>query len=100
MGESNRAEETVIVTQVDNELEAAMLIDALKEESIKAASAGGITAGFRAEAPGGVNILVHQKDIETARVVIENFNNEHFNIDWDSQEIGDELDEDEEEEVE
>ena len=97
MGKENRAEETVIVTQVDNELEAAMLIDALKEENINAASAGGLTAGFRAEAPGGVNILVHQKDVETARVVMENFNNEHFNIDWDSQAIDDDHDEDEEE---
>ncbi|QQE12313.1 DUF2007 domain-containing protein [Planctomycetota bacterium] len=87
MGENNPAEETVILIQLQTEIEAAMLVDALNEQGIQAVASGGISSGFRTEAPGYVNVLVHQKDIEQARIAAEEFNNEHFNIDWDNVDI-------------
>ena len=95
MAGSKNKDETIILTQMQTEIEAAMLVDALKEQGIQAVASGGISSGFRTEAPGYVNVLVNQRDLEKARIATEEFNNEHFNIDWDNVDIdGDLPDED------
>lgn len=52
---------------VANEIEATVIVDYLDQCGIRAFAAGGYTAGFRAEAPGDVKILVKQADLDRAR---------------------------------
>ena len=52
---------------VANEIEAAAIVGYLEQCGIKAFAAGGYTAGFKAEAPGDVKILVRQADLDRAR---------------------------------
>ncbi|QDU34246.1 hypothetical protein KS4_23110 [Poriferisphaera corsica] len=87
MQEKSKSGETVILVQMETEIEAAMLVDALKDKGIEAMASGAIASGFRAEAPGYVNVLVHQSDVERAKAAAEAFSNEHFNIDWDNVDV-------------
>ena len=52
---------------VPNEIEAAAIVNALADYDIEAFAAGGYTAGFRAEAPGNVTVLVKHADLERAK---------------------------------
>ena len=82
--EKSHPDDPTVITSVETEIEASLLIEALSEEGIKAASAGQLTSGFRAEAPGKVNVLVHIKDYDRAKAAVEAFNKEHFEIDWNA----------------
>jgi len=53
-----------------NEFEAALIVNALEEQGIRATAVGGYTSGFRAEAPGGVRVVVTRGDLERAREVL------------------------------
>lgn len=57
----------VVLTTRPNEAQAALLVAALEGRGVKAEATGGFTAGFRAEAPGEVSILVRACDLERAR---------------------------------
>ena len=57
---------TVVRTPPD-EAQAAMLVAALDEHGVRAWAVGGFTSGFRAEVPGGVQVLVRWCDVESAR---------------------------------
>ncbi|WP_432797231.1 putative signal transducing protein [Poriferisphaera sp. WC338] len=82
--ETSHPEDPTVVTSVETELEASLLIESLAEQGIEATSAGQITSGFRAEAPGLVNVLVHIKDLDKAKAAVEAFNKEHIEVDWSS----------------
>ena len=45
-------------------------VAALEDAGISANAQGGLTAGFRAEAPGGVRVMVRRADVERAREVL------------------------------
>jgi hypothetical protein len=47
-----------------------MIVAALGEHGIQARSVGGLTSGFRAEAPGVVEVLVRHIDFEQAQAVL------------------------------
>ena len=49
---------------------------------------GGFTAGFRAEAPGDVQIIVRQADLEQARRALEKIQGEQPEIDWSKVDVG------------
>lgn len=57
----------VVLTQVSTEAEAAMIAAMLQGQGIDTQTSGELTSGFRAEAPGGVKILVRQSDLDRAR---------------------------------
>ena len=65
------SDDPVVVTTATSEPMAAILIAQLQGEGIEAQMAGEYTSGFRAEAPGGVQILVHASDAERAREILE-----------------------------
>ena len=44
---------------------------------IAAQMVGGLTSGLRAEAPGGVTVLVHAENLERAQSIVDGF--------WDSE---------------
>jgi len=77
-----------------NEIEAAMIVNALEEQGIRATAVGGYTSGFRAEAPGGVRVVVAQGDLFRAREVLAEVRREQAEI------AGPEADRDEEEPTE
>lgn len=61
----------IVLTTVETEGEAAVIVAALGERGIQARSIGGLTSGFRAEAPGGVRVLVRQIDFEQAQAALQ-----------------------------
>ena len=70
------------------EVEATMIADELKREGIQAEPAGILTAGFRAEAPGRVKILVHESDLEQAKKLLDEYIHSRENIDWSQVDLG------------
>lgn len=63
----------VLLTNVPNEQIAQLILNALQAEDIEAVTTGGLTAGFRAEAPGEVHIMVHERDLDRAKEVLVSF---------------------------
>jgi cyclic pyranopterin phosphate synthase len=60
----------VNLTTVPTDLEARMIVSALDAHGIEAQVTGEFTAGFRAEAPGQVRVVVRNADLERARVAL------------------------------
>jgi len=58
------------VAERADEMSASIVVSVLKDAGIRAMSTGEFTSGFRAEAPGMVQIKVFEKDVEQARKVI------------------------------
>lgn len=63
----------VILESVSTELEAAMIVNSLKEMGVDAQVEGALTSALRAEVPGDVRVLVRQADLDQARRVLESF---------------------------
>lgn len=61
----------VALMSAANEAEAAMVVAALECQGVSAHPEGGLTAGFRAEAPGHVRIVVKKSQLEQARAVLD-----------------------------
>lgn len=62
----------VRILMAKDELEAAMAVGLLAQHGIEAHATGDFTAGFRVEAPGGVAVVVHDKDVfEASRILSE-----------------------------
>lgn len=70
------------LTTVFTDFEAAAIVAALESEGIRARAVGGYTAGFRAEAPGSVSVLVSETDLERAKAVLEELRKHGAGIDW------------------
>lgn len=73
---------------LDGEIEATLLADELKNQGIAAEASGTLTAGFRAEAPGSVKVLVHEKDLAEAKRIMAEYLDAKQAIDWDSVDVG------------
>ena len=69
-------------------MEAAPILAALEEQGIRAIQVGDATAGFRAEAPGYIQVLVAEEDASRARDVLEHVRRELSDIDWSQIEVG------------
>ena len=69
-GNDNQPETLISVT---SDLEAAMIVSALAAHDIDATTTGGYTAGFRAEAPGEVSVLVRSSDLPAAQLLLREF---------------------------
>jgi len=57
----------VVLTSVSSELEGMLIVGKLEGEGILAKAAGALTAGWRAEVPGRVQVLVLRRDEVRAR---------------------------------
>ncbi len=60
----------VVVRSVPSEVLASIMVSQLEGAGIDAWSEGGITSGYRAEAPGSVNVLVREGDLGRAAAAI------------------------------
>ena len=67
---SDHTDDPVVVAEYASELEAGFAKSRLDEAGIESRTVGGHTAGFRAEAPGRVRLLVHKSDFERARALL------------------------------
>jgi hypothetical protein len=56
-----------VVARVASEIEASLIVQHLAGFDIEARAIGGFTAGFRAEAPGTVAVLVKHCDLARAQ---------------------------------
>lgn len=60
-----------VLVEVATDVEAAAIVTALTAHGIHAMAVGGYTAGFRAEAPGPLQILVREGELEPARSILQ-----------------------------
>lgn len=67
---SDNSNDLVVVRSVPDELEAAMAVNLLSANGIRAVADGTFTAGFRAEAPGEVAVRVRSEDVLAARRIL------------------------------
>ena len=65
------------LTSVHSDVEAAAIVNMLAAHGFEASTTGGYTAGFRAEAPGDVHVIVRHKDLEPARELLAKFQQDH-----------------------
>jgi hypothetical protein len=77
-----------LLLSVATEAEAASIVTALAEYGIEALTTGGVTAGFKAEAPGSVQILVRSADLEQAQQALAEIEKEEGDVDWSKVDVG------------
>jgi len=77
-----------ILTHVANEVEAATIIDSLASHGIQASTTGSYTAGFLAEAPGTVQIIVKASHLVRAREALSKLEKEFSELDWSQIDVG------------
>ena len=70
------------------EIEATLVANELKNLGIPAEASGTLTAGFRAEAPGSVKVLVREQDFTEAKQILDDYTRSRQEIDWDSVDVG------------
>ncbi len=61
----------VVLTAAPTEAQGAMIVAALEAQGVQAQTTGALTSGFRAEAPGGVQVIVRYADLEQAHSVLQ-----------------------------
>lgn len=77
-----------LLTSVPTDMEASIVIAGLEAEGIKAVMSGEFTAGFRAQAPGWVQVLVYDEDLPRAREILEDVKRKNEQIDWSKVDVG------------
>lgn len=77
-----------LLTAVATDVEAAALLTALAAYGIIANRTGGFTAGFRTEAPGGIQIWVASEDVEEAMAAYREIQSNCDPIDWSKVDVG------------
>jgi len=91
MGAGFMADDTndlVVLTTTLTEFEGAVIVGALEEEGIQAVEDGGFISGFKAEAPGGVRVVVRQVDADRAREVLRQIRENEGRVDWSKVDVG------------
>jgi hypothetical protein len=83
-----RSESLVLLDSTPTEIEAGVIVAALEHEGIQATMTGTQTAGFRAEAPGWVKILVAVNDLPRAKTVLDQLREKYDHIDWSQVDVG------------
>ena len=78
----------VRLVSVRNEIEAGAVVNALAEYGLKALAVGDYTAGFKAEAPGLVSVLVKRTDLARAQEFLAQMREQETEIDWSSVDVG------------
>jgi hypothetical protein len=79
---ASESEELKTLIAVRSEIEAAAIVGALAEEGIRAESVGVFTAGFKAEAPGSVSVIVAESDLTRAQALLVELKRLAKDMDW------------------
>lgn len=69
-------------------MEAGIVVAALEENGIRSTMTGAATAGFRAEAPGWVHVLVAEEDLPQAEALLEEIGHSQDDVDWSQVDVG------------
>lgn len=77
-----------VLTHVANVVEAAAIVDGLASHGIQASTTGSYTAGFQAEAPGTVQIIVKASHLDRAREALSELEREFSELDWSQIDVG------------
>jgi hypothetical protein len=85
-------ERTAVLTSAPSETEAAIVIEALESNGIRAES-DEYTSGLRAGPWNWVTILVAEEDLERAKEVLAQVKEENAHIDWSQVDVGEPEDE-------
>ena len=72
----------VVLTTLRTEMEAGLIVAALDEAGVPATITGDTTSGFRAEAPGRVQVNIAEADQERALEVLQQIADERGSFDW------------------
>ncbi|MEQ8848291.1 hypothetical protein [Botrimarina sp.] len=79
----------VVLTEVPTEADAILLRDALAEHGVRAEYDGATIAGFRAEAPAMVRVLVAESDRDLARRLMQDHRlDTPGQVDWSQVDVG------------
>lgn len=90
----DKRDHLVLLTSRPTETEAAILVAALQESGLHAVATGSFTAGFVAEAPGWVRVLVAEDDLPRAKEILaEHEASADEEIDWSQVDVGEPEDE-------
>lgn len=85
---ADRRERLTRLTSAPREMEAGIIVAILEQHGIRATMTGVATAGFRAEAPGWVHVLVAEEDLPVAQAVLEEVRQDRSEIDWEQVDVG------------
>ena len=89
MSDSNPPQDKLVTLAFfAGEIEATLVANELKNLGIPAEASGTLTAGFRAEAPGSVKVLVREQDFTEAKQILDDYTRSRQEIDWDSVDVG------------
>lgn len=78
---------TVLIS-FPSELEATAVVAALASSEIEATTTGSYTAGFLAEAPGQVSVVVRSSDLAAAQQVLDKAELGQSEVDWSQVDVG------------
>ncbi|MEM1356000.1 MAG: DUF2007 domain-containing protein [Planctomycetota bacterium] len=81
-------DKVVTLVFLPTEIEATALAQELTRAGIEAQASGLLTAGFRAEAPGQVKVLVHERDLARAKELLDDYLASKQEIDWSQVDVG------------
>lgn len=85
---NNPTEHVVQLTSLPTEVQAMIIVNALKEQGVPATAVGGYTAGFKAESPGWVQVMVTEEDLPVAQNTLTKLKEEIAEIDWSQVDVG------------
>jgi hypothetical protein len=71
-----------------NEIEAGDIVTALAAYDVQAFTVGDFTSGFKAEAPGSVQVLVRRCDLDRAEQALAEIRENEGEVDWSSIDVG------------
>ena len=81
-------ESVVTLAVFTEDMLAQMLAEALESAGIQCEIEGGVTSGFRAEAPTVVKVIIHRNDQKKAQAVFEEWEHAGDSLDWDEVDLG------------
>ncbi len=77
-----------VLTRVPSDMEAAVIVAALTARGMKASTTGSYTAGFSAEAPGDVHVIVRHEALNRAKQVLAENEQDQIDVDWSQVDVG------------
>ena len=77
-----------VLVSVPSDVEAAAIVAALAARGVQASTTGGYTAGFRAEAPGQISVVVRRADLDQAKRSLVEIEQNQSEIDWSQEDVG------------
>ena len=77
-----------VLVSVPSDVEAVAIVTALAARGVAASTTGSYTGGFRAEAPGDINVIVRRADLDRAKQSLIQIQQDVAEIDWSNVDVG------------